>query len=608
MFKKYQPLLRIFMGSGYSNLIRFSGILLTSTLCSGFEGASYAFLLMGFGSFSGQSGVRFFNMSWIEQWIPSSNFGVFVFFVIIAILLQAIRSALTYLGMYNTSILALKIQSTAQYQVYKQIFRFNFSCVNQYKTGDLVEFARTPALFIPQLLNSFNTFVVNSCLVLMTLTGMFWISVNLTLCTGGILGAFVLGQKIIVRKIVKASTDLSNHMSDFSKQTVQSLGGLRLIHTYNEQDTALKKVSHLLKQIVASSGMLNLWTNAIPCINELIGILSIGAILLLGLLCFDGGSNATFPLLLTFVILTYRLSTRLQATIASIGGMATCYGYILRFNHILSEEGKEFYPQGGVPFKEFYHHIALENISLTYPSAKTPSLQGISFTIQKGTVTAFVGGSGGGKSSLIDLLIRLYNPSSGNILVDGKNLSDYEIGSWRKAIGVVSQDTFIFNETIEENIRFGYEEASSEQVQESARIAGAHEFIERLPAKYATLVGERGYTLSGGERQRLALARAILRNPQILILDEATSHLDSHSEKLILHALDNFCRTRTVIVVAHRLSTIVRADQILVIERGHIVEQGTHEELLHKNQKYAHFWKIQSHQTVSGAVGSIVGL
>ena len=270
------------------------------------------------------------------------------------------------------------------------------------------------------------------------------------------------------------------------------------------------------------------------------------------------------------------------------------YGYIIRLNDILTDDGKEFYPQGGIPFHEFEKQIEFQNVTLFYPSTPEASLKDISFTIPKGSITAFVGASGGGKSSIIDLLVRLYQVSSGEIRIDGRNITEFDIGTWRTAIGVVNQDTFIFNETIEENIRFGYSLATFKQVENASRIAGAHEFIDRLPSKYQTLVGERGYKLSGGERQRIALARAILRDPQILILDEATSSLDSHSEHLILKALEVFCTNRTVVIVAHRLSTIITADQIFVIDKGRLIESGTHDNLLKTQSAYAKFWTLQS--------------
>ena len=182
----------------------------------------------------------------------------------------------------------------------------------------------------------------------------------------------------------------------------------------------------------------------------------------------------------------------------------------------------------------------------------------------------------------------------GAIEVDGVDLATLSLSDWRKRLGVVSQDSFMFNETVEENIRFGNPNASLDSVVEAAQIAGAHEFIERLPQKYSTLIGERGHRLSGGERQRISLARAVVRDPEILILDEATSNLDSHSERCIQYALERFRGNKTILIIAHRLSTIANADQIIVIENGRVLERGTHSGLLASQGRYAFFWKIQN--------------
>jgi ABC-type multidrug transport system fused ATPase/permease subunit len=192
------------------------------------------------------------------------------------------------------------------------------------------------------------------------------------------------------------------------------------------------------------------------------------------------------------------------------------------------------------------------------------------------------------------MLIRLYDPTGGEISIDGVTLSEFDLLSWRNALGVVSQDSNVFNDTVEENIRFGNAKASREDVIRVAKLASAHDFIMNLKEDYQTQLGERGYKLSGGELQRISLARALLNNPQILILDEATSSLDSKTEKAIQNTLEHYSKNRTVLVVAHRLSTILFADQILYIENGRMLEIGTHQELLGKNGKYAHLWQLQS--------------
>ncbi len=245
----------------------------------------------------------------------------------------------------------------------------------------------------------------------------------------------------------------------------------------------------------------------------------------------------------------------------------------------------------------FAHSVRFENVHFAYPSApERPVLQGLDFELKAGEVLAVVGPSGAGKTTLVNLLPRFHDPVSGRLLVDGHDVREVTLNSLRGQIGIVAQDTILFDDTVRNNIRYGRRDATNQQVEEAARNAFADEFIQTLPQGYGTLVGERGTKLSGGQRQRLSIARALLKDPPILILDEATSHLDTQSEMLVQQALANLMRNRTVIVIAHRLATVRRADRIMVVENGKLHEQGTHEELLARNGLYRKLYDMQFDQ------------
>ena len=233
-------------------------------------------------------------------------------------------------------------------------------------------------------------------------------------------------------------------------------------------------------------------------------------------------------------------------------------------------------------------------MSLRYQPSLPAAVEGVSFSLKRGKTVALVGASGAGKSSIADLLVGLYAPTAGQILVDGTDLATLDLASWQQRLGVVSQDTFLFNTSLANNIAFGTPHASKEQVVEAAVKAQAAGFIDSLPDGYDTLVGERGFRLSGGQRQRISLARAILRDPELLILDEATSALDTQSERLVQEALEHFERQHTVLVIAHRLSTVVNADEILLMDKGRIVERGQHAQLISTSGRYRDLWHQQS--------------
>lgn len=328
-------------------------------------------------------------------------------------------------------------------------------------------------------------------------------------------------------------------------------------------------------------------------VTIILPIIMIAIIAWLSILFLGQRTSGILPSLVTFVVALQRLNGSIGAISETVLRFQSNSANLDMLNSFLDQKDKEYRRKSGTTYQGFSHEIRLNEVTLNYGRDLPPALTDVSIVLPRGQTIALVGRSGAGKSSIADILAGLYDPNNGSITVDGVDLRSYELSSWQKRIGVVSQDTFLFNASIAANISFGSPSASMDAIQRAAKEAQAGGFIELLPNGYDTLVGERGYRLSGGQRQRISLARAILRNPDLLILDEATSALDTESERLVQEAIDKFDRKHTILVIAHRLSTIVNADKIYVLDQGRVIEEGNHQELIKKEGIYFSLWQQQ---------------
>lgn len=565
--------------------------LLLNLVGAALEGTSFWFILMAMNLLGGASSSL--PISLPIQFDLSKEV-MFTVSILCAIFTQVTRSGCNFAGQQLSAIIGTDLQMYLQRAIYTQILRLSFSCANRYKVGDLIEYSRAPVT-AQTIVDNFNKMLVSFLSLAALFATMFFLSPSLTLLSVLIFGVLGFCQKEVIRKLTNHSGKLVHYLVDFTRDMTQTLHGLRAIHIYNRQQESLERTTAVLDQIAKITKKMSILLNLTPFINESSGVIIVGVFLILGQLL--SGDPHSLPVLLTFVIIAYRSNGKLQALLSHMSGVAFSWGQVVRIHEIMDASDKEFITHEGLSFTQLKQGIEFRNVSLIYPGRKTSAIDQFTCKIEKGKVTALVGLSGAGKSSVLDLLLRLYDPTTGDVLVDGKPLPTFEINSWRSIFGTVSQDIFILHDTIEENIRFGLTQATHEDLIRATQMAGAHEFIEKLSEKYKTIVGERGYRLSGGEKQRLVLARALIRNPQILILDEATSSLDSRSEHLIKRALRLIQKDKTLLIVAHRLSTIMHADIILVMEEGRIKEQGTHHSLLEEKGLYASLWELQAQKS-----------
>jgi ATP-binding cassette, subfamily B, bacterial MsbA len=514
-----------------------------------------------------------------------------------AVALQILLALSNYGNKVSAAYLSARAQPQVTGRVFEQIMSFSFACASSYKIGDLVMFANNSASAVNHHIQHLNSLIVNLTFNIVYAAILISLSPVLALMTVVLSLIVVLVQKQLIPRLRSAAHRLNTAQVELSKQMTESIQALRLLHTFGTQKRATDDVLHLLTEVQAQ---LQQRAKLFFLPEPILDVLPILALAILAALSYGmkDTPESILPMLATFLLALQRLSIRLRGVAIAFAQLADNSANMDRLNSILSTHDKQFALVGDEQFESLETDIDIEDVSLSYANDESLVLNELNFTIPRKQVTALVGQSGAGKSSIVDLLIGLYQPSSGRIKVNGKCLQSYNQSSWRQHIGVVSQDTFIFNSSILDNLRYGAPDATDEEVIDAAKAAQAHQFILNLPDGYETVVGERGYRLSGGQRQRLALARAIVKQPEILILDEATSALDTESERLIQQALAQFQRDRTVIVVAHRLSTIVDADQILVFEKGQLLETGNHKTLMQKRGRYAHYWNLQTQGVV----------
>ncbi len=394
--------------------------------------------------------------------------------------------------------------------------------------------------------------------------------------------------------------DLSEMSKAYSIGVLEALQGIRLVKATGNEDREYQRLHKLIRDRELADFKSNANYAAIAPVSEVTSIVGLLAIVFLGRTFFAQQLEALSTVLLTYLLLLSRLLPFISQLNGARGSLANISPSVEIVHDFLRRDNKPFMGNGSVIYKPLREGIHFNQLSFAYPSQPDLVLKDVDLYLPRGTTLALVGSSGAGKSTLADLLPRFYDPIKGCITLDGIDLREFDIKSLRSVMGIVSQDTYLFNTSVRNNIAYARPNATDEEVIAAAKRANAYEFIERLPLGFDTMIGDRGVLLSGGQRQRLAIARALVQDPDILILDEATSALDTVSERLVQAAIEELSRERTTLVIAHRLSTVQKADQIAVLDKGCVVEVGTHKELLSKGGYYSRLYEMQFAENPEG--------
>jgi subfamily B ATP-binding cassette protein MsbA len=543
-----------------------------------------------FASGAGQPTATLFGL---QRLIPRDAFGAWQMISILLIVFTVAKGIAEYFSTYLMARIGQSAVLKLRQDLYGHLLDQSATFFERHRTNYLVSRLVTSAAAIETAVTAtVRDMLRESFALIFFLAASFYYSWRLTL------GALVIAPIIalLTAKFGKALRNLARESFEGSKELTdtaqEALANQGIVKAYRAEKREAARFTKVAKRIVRANLRSASIAGASPPTIELIGILFVVLLLFVGQQEIIAGRMTTSQFL-TFLFFLFRSYDPMRKLSRLQNSLEQGFAAAQHVWEVLDEHAEIKEKPGAGPLPALQREIELRNVSFGYGNETRSVLHDVSLKIKAGTMVALVGESGGGKSTLTKLLPRFHDPTSGAVLWDGIDLRDATLTSLRQQMALVTQETVLFNDTVRHNIAYGKPEATDIEIEEAALIAFAHDFIRDLPDKYDTIVGERGIFLSGGQRQRLAIARAILVNAPVLILDEATSALDAESERLVQRAIANLVRNRTTIVIAHRLSTVRRADVIVVMEAGRIIEMGTHTELLAKNGQYRKLYELQ---------------
>jgi len=517
-----------------------------------------------------------------------------IYIGLIIVFLYFFKNLFRYFAMYFLAVVRNGVVKDLRNQLYRQILILPLSYYNERRKGDIMARMTNDVQEVEwSIMSSLEMAFRDPITMIAYLVMLFILSPSLTIFVLVLLpvSGFFIGR---IGKSLKRTSDKSQKKMGFILSMIEeTISGLRIIKAFNAISFANTRFQKLNSEYTRLMIRLYRKRDLASPLSEFLSVLVVTIVLWYGgRLVFTPGNNLDAAAFIVYLGLFSQLMPPAKAITQAYYNIQKGAASVERIAQILNEPEVIVQKQDAIKKKDFQTQIEYRDVSFSYETDAV--LNTFNLVIPKGKTVAVVGPSGAGKSTMVDLLPRFYDCTEGAILIDGVPIRDMMIEDLRGLMGIVSQETILFNDTIFNNIAFGMEHISESDVIAAAKVANAHEFIDKMPNGYSTNIGDRGTKLSGGQRQRLSIARAVLKNPPILILDEATSALDTESERLVQQALENLMRNRTSIVIAHRLSTIQFVDEIIVLQNGYLVERGTHNDLLEENGVYRRLYDLQS--------------
>ncbi|MBL0355782.1 MAG: ABC transporter ATP-binding protein [Chitinophagaceae bacterium] len=504
------------------------------------------------------------------------------------------RNLFLYISNFISTPVRNDILSSFRLRLYNKVLRLPLSFYSEQRKGDMISRMNGDVFEVQaSIIMGMEGLIKDPLTILGFLGYMIYLSPKLSLLLLLLLPitAFIIGR--VSKRLKKQSNEFWDINGGVISHLEETLGGIKVIKVFNAEQSMMDKFLALNQKLFAVLNKMTIRRDLASPLTEVLGVIVLSIILYVGgRLALNDSRDLAGSDLISYIISFAMLLNPAKNLANSISNVRKGMGAVERIEAILQTPETIQNKPDAVELKSFNHNIEFRNVSFAY-NEDTVILKNISFTIEKGKTVALVGSSGAGKSTVADLIPRLHDITGGQILIDGIDIRDYTMESLRKQMSVVTQEPILFNDTIASNIALGDIHASRESVTEAAKIANAHNFISAKEEGYDTNIGDRGVKLSGGERQRVTIARAVLQNPPILILDEATSSLDTESERLVQDAVNHLMKDRTSLVIAHRLSTIRSADEIIVLQRGEIIERGNHDSLMQRSSFYKTLVEMQ---------------